>query len=90
MSVDECWEKACSVTGEWVYDPSSPLRLQQKHLEERTVPLKHMTLAETLDPQPQASVVIRDSLLRSYGLDWRAGDPARRLGRAALLGGPKR
>jgi hypothetical protein len=62
MNVDECWEKACSVTGEWVYDPSSPLRLQQKHLEERTVPLKHKTLAETLDPQPQASVVIRDLL----------------------------
>ena len=62
MNVDECWEKACSVTGEWIYDPSSPLHLQQKHLEERTVPIKHKTLAETLDPQPQASVVIRDLL----------------------------
>ena len=62
LNVDECWARAVSVTGEWVYDPSSPERLHQKHLAERTVPIKHKSLAETLDPQPRASVVIRDLL----------------------------
>ena len=62
LNVDECWRRAVSVTNEWVYTPGTgPVgnRITQRRIAERTIPLKHRTLAEVLDPQPKASAVIR-------------------------------
>ncbi len=61
MNVDECWRRVVSVTNEWVYTPGpGPVgdRITQRRISERTIPLKHRTLAEVLDPQPRASAVI--------------------------------
>ena len=66
LNVADCWKRACSVTNEWVYDhnPEKPLRsrIQQRLNRERGVPLRNRTLAETLDPQPEASVVFKKLL----------------------------
>ena len=63
LNVADCWKRACSVTNEWVYDhqPDRPLkaRIQQRLISERGIPLKNRTLAETLDPQPEASAVYK-------------------------------
>ena len=61
LNVDECWRRTVSVTNEWVYTPGpGPVadRITQKRITERSIPLKHRTLAEVLDPQPRASAVI--------------------------------
>ena len=55
LDVDECFRKAVSVTNEWTYDPVNGL--QQRRLSERTVPLKHLTLAETQNPQSKLMAV---------------------------------
>ena len=63
LNVADCWKRACAVTNEWVYDhqPEKPLksRIQQRHITEKGIPLKNRTLAETLDPQPEASAVFK-------------------------------
>ena len=61
VDVDQFFENACKVTGEWEYDRSKARlvdRLQQKFSSERSVPLRFRTLAEMLNPQPEAQVVI--------------------------------
>ena len=61
IDVDQFFENACKVTGEWDYDRSRARlldRIQQKFCTERTVPLKFRTLAEVLNPQPEALVII--------------------------------
>ena len=61
IDVDQFFENACKVTGEWEYDRSKARlvdRLQQKFSSERSVPLRFRTLAEMLNPQPEAQVVI--------------------------------
>ena len=71
LNIVDCWKRACSVTNEWVYDhqPDKPLksRVQQRLITERGIPLKNRTLGETLDPQPQASVVFKRLLDRGVG-----------------------
>ena len=60
IDVDQFFENACKVTGEWDYDRSRARlldRIQQKFCNERTVPLKFRTLAEVLNPQPEALVI---------------------------------
>ena len=62
ISVDEFFETACKVTGDWKYDPSKARlndRIDQKYNHERSVPLKFRTLAECLNPQPDAHVVFQ-------------------------------
>ena len=61
IDVDQFFENACKVTGEWDYDRSRARlldRIQQKFCNERSVPLKFRTLAEVLNPQPEALVII--------------------------------
>ena len=61
VDVDQFFENACKVTGEWEYDRSKARlvdRVQQKFSSERSVPLRFRTLAEMLNPQPEAQVVI--------------------------------
>ena len=65
LDVDKCFKRAAAVTGEWEYAPGGgpvSARITQKRVAERTIPLKHRTLAEVLNPQPQASAVIRNLL----------------------------
>ena len=66
MNVADVWKRTCSVTNEWVYDdqPQKPLksRIRQRLVTEKSVPLKNRTLAEVLDPQPEASVVFKKLL----------------------------
>ena len=62
IRVDEFFEMACKVTGDWKYDPSKARlkdRIDQKYNHERSVPLKFRTLAECLNPQPDAHVVFQ-------------------------------
>ena len=61
IDVDAFFEKACQVTADWKYERSMAKvvdRIQQKFCNERTVPLKFRTLAEVLNPQPEALVII--------------------------------
>ena len=65
FDVDACFKRAATVTGEWVYTPGDgPVshRIVPKWSSERNIPLKCRTLAEVLNPQPQASAVIRNLL----------------------------
>ena len=62
IRVDEFFEMARKVTGDWKYDPSKARlkdRIDQKYNHERSVPLKFRTLAECLNPQPDAHVVFQ-------------------------------
>ena len=62
INVDEFFEAACTVTGEWKYDRTKSRlkdRIDQKFCNERSVPLKFRTLAECLNPQPEAQVVFQ-------------------------------
>ena len=54
FDVGECWRRACSVTDEYEYIPNTPARIKQKRVEQAMIPLKHRTLQETLNPQPDA------------------------------------
>ena len=81
MDVDSCFEKACKITGEWTYDRTKARvkdRFVQKFCHERSIPLKHRTLAECLNPQPRAQAVF------SRLLDW-----IDRCDMASQLGHPK-
>ena len=63
IDVDAFFEAACKVSGEWKYDASKARlidRIQQKFCHERSVPLKSRTLAECLNPQPEAQVAKAD------------------------------
>ena len=65
FDVDACFKRAATVTGEWVYTPGDgpvSARITPKWSAERNIPLKCRTLAEVLNPQPQASTVIRNLL----------------------------
>ena len=81
INVDSFFETACKITGEWKYDRSKARvkdRIDQKFCNERSIPLKFRTLAECLNPQPDAQVV--------FGrlLDW-----IDRCDMASQLGHPK-
>ena len=65
INVDAFFEKACQVTADWKYDRSMAKvvdRIQQKFSNERSVPLRFRTLAECLNPQPEAHVFFQRSL----------------------------
>ncbi len=65
MDVVDCLRRATEVTCEWVYTPGAREirdRLRPKFVSEHTVPVKARKLAEILNPQPRASVVIRKLL----------------------------
>ena len=62
IDVDSFFEAACKVSGEWKYDRSKSRlvdRIDQKYCHERAVPLRSRTLAESLNPQPDAHVVFQ-------------------------------
>ncbi len=69
LNVRECFTRAAAVTNEWIYDPSLPERFAQRRMTERTIPMRHRTLAEVLDPQPTASAVIHRLLGWIDGVD---------------------
>jgi len=65
MDVVECLHRATEVTCEWVYTPGDSEirdRLRPKFISEHTVPVRARKLAEILNPQPRASIVIRKLL----------------------------
>ena len=65
FNIDATFEKACKVTGEWVYKRKSGSiieRITPVRMCEQTIPLKHRSMVEILNPQPQASTVIHDLL----------------------------
>ncbi len=57
---DGAFDKCVRVSEEWLYDPVRPphQRFYQRYVRERSVPMKHRTLDETLSPQPVASRVL--------------------------------
>ena len=62
IDVDAFFEKACQVTADWKYDRCKARlvdRIEQKFSNERMVPLRFRTLAECLNPQPEAHVVFQ-------------------------------
>ena len=62
IDVDAFFEKACQVTADWKYDRCQARlvdRIQQNFSNERMVPLRFRTLAECLNPQPEAHVVFQ-------------------------------
>ena len=62
INVDSFFEKACKNTDEWKYDRTKARvkdRIDQKFCHERSIPLKFRTLAECLNPQPDAQAVFR-------------------------------
>ena len=55
----EVFEKCVRVCGEWDYHDDKPnAYFQHKYRKERSIPMKHKTLEETLNPQPAASRVL--------------------------------
>jgi hypothetical protein len=65
IDVDEFFRRACSVTNEWGYKAEQlnfVNRIQQRRFTEKSVPLTWRTLADCLDPQPRALVVIKNLL----------------------------
>ena len=65
FNIDDAFEKACQVTGEWAYKKKNgPIveRITPIRMSEQTIPLKHRNMVEILDPQPQASTVIHNLL----------------------------
>ena len=65
LDVDEFYRRACSVTNEWQYAHTATNafadRIQQRQFkkDDKSVPLNFRDLEGCLDPQPEASVVIR-------------------------------
>ena len=55
---DAIFEKSTSISQEWVYD-AVERRFYQKRISERSVPMMHRTLAQTLDPQPKTAEVLK-------------------------------
>ena len=81
INVEEYFTRACSVTREWVYDPAPARlkdRIKQRFCSEHSIPLKFRTLAEVLNPQPEATAVMKRLL------DW-----IDRVDRASQTGAPK-
>ena len=65
LDVDECFKRAATVTGEWVYTPGDgPVseRVTRKYFSERALSVKWRTLEETLNPQPLAAAAIKNLL----------------------------
>ena len=61
IDVHKFFEDACSVTRECVYEKEKPHlrdRITVKFISEHSTPVKHRKLEETLNPQPDATVVI--------------------------------
>ena len=67
LDVEKCFEAAAQVTGEWHYTRAEPhedlcqnvqRRLRPVAVEERRVPLRLHSLAQILNPQPEATDVI--------------------------------
>jgi hypothetical protein len=62
INVDDFFDCSCKVTDDWKYDRTKSRlkdRIDQKFCNERSIPLKFRSLAETLNPQPDAQVVFR-------------------------------
>jgi hypothetical protein len=82
MDVEECFRRAVSITDEWELNPdtreSARDRVRPRRRQEQTIPLCDRTLAEILDPQPQASCVMHRLL------DW-----IDRVDMASQNGGPR-
>ena len=69
LNVNDCMQAAVSLTGEWSYKPVSDgkarnaaidvaSRLERIGTAGRTIPVKHRTLEETLNPQPEMAAVM--------------------------------
>ena len=59
IDVDQYFEDACTVTGDWEYDRSKAKvvdRFQQRYNHERSIPLRRRSLSECLNAQPEAHV----------------------------------
>ena len=57
----ECSRRCVLVTNEWTYSPETQNildRFRPMFVKERTIPIVNRTLAENLNPQPQAAAVI--------------------------------
>ena len=63
LDVDEVFQKAAAVSGEFIYDPCRSGtyrdRFAQKYNRDRSIPIHWRCLAATLNPQPVAFGVIR-------------------------------
>ena len=61
--IDEVFERACSTCNEHEYEPcrrgALSDRFMRRYRVERTMPVQHRSLAETLNPQPLACFVTR-------------------------------
>jgi hypothetical protein len=62
LDIEECFRRALSITDEWELNPDAREnvrdRVRPRRRQEQTIPLRDRTLAEILDPQPQASCVM--------------------------------
>ena len=69
LDVNDCMQAAVSVSGEWRYRPARDgrsrsaavdvaSRLERTWAAGRTIPIKHRTLEETLNPQPEMATVM--------------------------------
>ena len=54
---DAVFATSTSISMEWLYD-AVERRFSQKRISERSVPMIHRTLAQTLDPQPRTAEVL--------------------------------
>ena len=55
---DAVFATSTSVSTEWLYD-AVQRKFSQKRISERSVPMLHRTLAQTLDPQPRTAEVLK-------------------------------
>jgi hypothetical protein len=67
LDVDDCFAAAVAVTGEWTYksaieEPNLLARFVPVMKTWQTVPVRHKTLAEILNPQPKAAAVVHEML----------------------------
>lgn len=56
LDVASCLRRCIAITGEFVYDEQETRvqkRLKPKMLSIKTIPVRHRSLAEILDPQPR-------------------------------------
>ena len=80
LDVDEFFRRACTVTNEWKYETVATNnfadRIQQRRFkhDEKSAPLTFRDLKVCLDPQPDASVVIRRLLDWIDRCDWASLD----------------
>ena len=80
LDVDEFFRRACTVTNEWQYAHAATNafadRIQQRQFkqDDKSVPLTFRDLEGCLDPQPEASVVIRRLLDWIDRCDWASRD----------------